>query len=265
MLRQYGRKIPDPLPPNRMLSRTPGLYPTVQDLRQWDGPIKDQKQRGSCTGHAFAETGEWEFRKYYGKQPIFSPLFLYSLALIADGNFPNDEGSDGNTLCRVVVNNGFCLDSLYPDADQQIIEPTQAMLANAAQWKLTGKGGDGAYHGLRGSQTALSVLGDPVPWPVQMGFTVYASFESAEVAKSGIYNPVANEQVLGGHEVKLSGYDIGTTPTLRPANCPPAVLVQNSWGVDWGIKGYFWAVLKVLDDPETDLKIVHAGGKWSAQ
>lgn len=263
MTRKYGRKIPAPLPPNRMLSRTPGLYPTSQDLRQFDGPIKDQKDLGSCTGHAFASSMEWIFRKYYGKAPVLSPLFIYALELMADNNFPNDDGSDGTTGCAVVVHNGCCEDSLYPDASQKIMQPTAEMLANAAQWKLIGKGGDGAYHGLRGSQTALSVLGDPVPWPVQMGFTVYASFESAEVAKSGIYKPEPNEQVLGGHEVKLSGYDIGTTPVLRPVNCPPAVLVQNSWGTDWGIGGYFWAVLPVLDDPETDLKVTHSGGIWS--
>ena len=265
MLRKYGRKIPAPLPPNRMLSRTAPNIPLVCDLRAYDGPIKDQQNLGSCTGHAFASTIEWIFRKYYGKKPILSPLFVYSLELIADNNFPNDDGSDGATGCAVVVHNGCCEDSLYPDASQKIMHPTPEMLANAAQWKLMGKGGDGAYHGLRGSQTALSVLGDSVPWPVQMGFTVYSSFESDEVAKTGIYNPVTNEQVLGGHEVKLSGYDIGATPTLRPANCPPAVLVQNSWGESWGIGGYFWAALPVLDDSQTDLKIVHAGAKWSAQ
>jgi hypothetical protein len=210
----------------------------------------------SCTGHAFASSLEWIFRKYLKKQPILSPLYVYSKELIADGNFPNDDGSDGVTGCNVVIVNGACEDSLYPDASQRITKPTPEMDANAAQYRV------GSYHGLTGAQVAKSVLGDPVPWPVQIGFNVAASFESDEVAKTGIYNPQPGEQIVGGHEVKASGYDLGPTPTLRPAGCPPAFLIQNSWSDDWGLKGYFWMPTSVLDDPATDCKIVHSGGPW---
>lgn len=265
MLRKYGRKIPAPLPASRMLTLIPSGIPLAKDLRHWDGPIKNQNQLGSCTGHAFASSMEWIFRRYYAKKPILSPLFIYSLELEADGNFPNDDGSDGNTGCAVVVHNGCCEDSLYPDASQKIMQPTPEMLANAEQWKLTGRGGDGAYHGLRGSQTALSVLGDNVPWPIQIGFAVDENFESDEVAKIGIYIP-NGKHTNEGHEVKASGYDIGATPTLRPQGCPPAVMWQNSWGEDWGWgKGYFWTPLSVLDASTTDLKIVHSGAPWGAQ
>jgi len=257
IVRMYGRKPPAPLPVHRMLSRVSPTIPSVVDIRPWDGPIKNQQNLGSCTGHAFAESIEWIFRKYFNKQPILSPLYIYAKELIANGDFPDDDGSDGVTGCNVCIVNGACEDSLYPDASQQIIQPTPAMDANAAQYRL------GAYHGLTGSQVALSVLGDPVPWPVQMGFTVFASFESDAVASSGVYLPSAGESVVGGHEVKASGYDVGATPTLRPASCPPAVLFQNSWGADWGLSGYVWIPLTVLDASDTDLKIVHSGAPWS--
>ena len=256
ILKAYGRKQPAPLPIHRMLNRSAaGLPPTV-DLRPFDGPIKNQGQLGSCTGHAFAETIEWIWRKYFGLSPVLSPLYVYAKELIADGNFPADDGSDGTTGCNVCITSGACEDALYTDASQAILTPTPEMDANARQYQL------GAYHGVTGSATAISILGDPVPWPVQMGFTVYASFESDEVASSGVYLPQPGEQVVGGHEVKASGYDVGATPTLRPVNCPPAVLFQNSWGADWGLGGYFWAPLSVLDDPQSDLKIVHSGGPW---
>jgi C1A family cysteine protease len=94
-----------------------------------------------------------------------------------------------------------------------------------------------------------------------MGFTVYSSFESDEVASTGIYNPdPSTESVLGGHEVMVIGYDVGSTPSLRPAGCPPAALIMNSWGPwGWNNSGFFWAALSVLDDPSTDLKVVHSG------
>jgi C1A family cysteine protease len=255
ILRSYGRKKPAPLQPYRMLTRIAEV-PATADIRKFDGPIKNQGDLGSCTGHAFSSSIEWIFRAYLGSAPILSPLYLYVKELDFDGNFPNDDGSDGTTGCTVCIANGCCEDSLYPDSSQTIQQTTPAMDQNAAKYTL------GAYHGLMGSAVAISVLGDAVPWPVQMGFDVMASFESDEVAQTGVYNPQPGESVVGGHEIKASAYDVGNTPTLRPANCPPAVLFQNSWGTDWGLSGYVWIPLSVLDAADTDLKIVHSGSPW---
>ena len=41
--------------------------------------------------------------------------------------------------------------------------------------------------------------------------------------------PKPSEKQLGGHAVMAVGYDESTK----------RVLVRNSWGADWGIKGYF--------------------------
>lgn len=258
MIRKYGRKIPAALPAHRMLARRLATgYPTAVDLRPWCGPIKDQGELGSCTGHAFSSAMEWIFRKYFGKQPILSPLYLYSKELQADGDFPSDDGSDGVTGCNVSIVNGCCEDSLYPDASQKILASTPAQDTNAAQFRM------GAYHGLTGSTTALSVIGDPTPWPIPIGVTLYESFESDEVAKTGVMPiPAPGEQIIGDHEVLIVGYDVAATPTLRPAGSLPSALVQNSWGQSWGAEGFFWMPISILDAPDTDLKIVHSGHPW---
>lgn len=258
VIRKYGRKIPAPLPISRMLSRV-AVVPAVMDLREWDGPIKDQGSESSCTANAGTETNEWIIRKYFPQQGklIFSPQYTYAKELLAQGDFPRDEGSDGTTMCGTLIVNGCCELSMYPYVAGQILKPTAAQDMNAAKHTL------GAFHGLTGSGVAASVLGDLVPWPISMGFTVYASFESDTVARTGIYNPLITEQQLGGHEVKASGYDLGISPTLRPKGCPPAFLFQNSWGADWGLGGYFWAPIAVLNASDTDLKIVHSGKPWA--
>jgi Papain family cysteine protease len=255
---KFNRRMPLPLPAHRMLNCSTANLRTVVDLRQSCGPIKNQGDLGSCTGHAFSSAIEWIFRAYLKQSPVLSPLYIYANELIDNGDFPNDEGSDGTTGSTVTIADGCCEDSLYPDASQKIQQPTAEMNTNAAQYKM------GAYHGLQGSQTALSVIGDPVPWPVEIGFTVYDSFESDEMASTGIYNPAPGESVLGGHEVLMVGYDVGATPSLRPSNCPPAALIQNSWGTGWGWNGtgFFWMAIPVLDDAQTDLKIVHSGLPW---
>jgi C1A family cysteine protease len=73
---------------------------------------------------------------------------------------------------------------------------------------------------------------------IALGFSVYESFESAEVAKTGIVPlPTRGEKVLGGHEVLLVGY-------LKDE--PNYGLVRNSWGAGWAMQGYLlmpWAYL----------------------
>jgi C1A family cysteine protease len=67
-------------------------------------------------------------------------------------------------------------------------------------------------------------------YPFVFGFTVYDAFESQEVAKTGVLNmPGPKEKVQGGHAVLAVGYD----------DAAQRFTVRNSWGKDWGIKGYF--------------------------
>jgi C1A family cysteine protease len=67
-------------------------------------------------------------------------------------------------------------------------------------------------------------------YPFVFGFAVYDSFESEEVAKTGIVNlPVAGDRMLGGHAVLAVGFD----DTVQ------RFIVRNSWGSGWGMAGYF--------------------------
>lgn len=66
--------------------------------------------------------------------------------------------------------------------------------------------------------------------PFVFGFTVYASFESADVARTGtVPMPGAQEPILGGHAVLAVGYD----------DAQQRFLGQNSWGTGWGMQGFF--------------------------
>jgi C1A family cysteine protease len=66
--------------------------------------------------------------------------------------------------------------------------------------------------------------------PVVFGFSVYESFESAAVAKTGTMPmPKPSEKQLGGHAVLAVGYD----------DAQERVIIRNSWGTGWGKKGCF--------------------------
>ena len=73
-----------------------------------------------------------------------------------------------------------------------------------------------------------------------MGFSVYSSFESPTVARTGImpYPNTSREQLLGGHAVLIVGYN-KTNNTF---------IVRNSWGQNWGDRGYFYMPFQVIQN-----------------
>ncbi|KAG5669346.1 hypothetical protein PVAND_017234 [Polypedilum vanderplanki] len=64
--------------------------------------------------------------------------------------------------------------------------------------------------------------------PISMSFYVYENFFSYY---SGIYSSTEGSDLMGGHAVLLTGY--GTE------NGIDYWILRNSWGDDWGEKGYF--------------------------
>ena len=67
-------------------------------------------------------------------------------------------------------------------------------------------------------------------FPFVFGFSVYESFESRTVARTGeMPMPRMRESLLGGHAVLAVGYDDDTG----------RFLARNSWGPRWGLGGYF--------------------------
>src|ERR1700691_1437280 len=230
--------------------RAPQLSPAIQqlvNLRAWAGPIKDQGEEGSCTGHAFSSGREWIARKYEKTSPILSPQCLYAEELLASGSFPNDDGAMRRTGCQALAAKGCCEASLYPYVEGEITVPTPEQAQNALNYRT------GAYHRIGSLADFLSCTADPTPWPVMVGFMVYDSFMSQQVSDTGIMPmPQPGEQRQGGHEVLCLGYDLPKQ----------LALIQNSWGEDWGQKGYFWMPFEVIASPDTDLWMVHTGGPW---
>ena len=103
------------------------------------------------------------------------------------------------------------------------MKPTAACFKEALQYKIK------TYQRL--DNTNLSILKGCLAsgYPFVFGFTVYESFESQQVATSGIVPmPASAEKVVGGHAVDCVGYD----------DSKQLFIVRNSWGTGWGLKGY---------------------------
>jgi len=67
-------------------------------------------------------------------------------------------------------------------------------------------------------------------YPFIFGFSVYESFHSKTVTRTGrAFMPRFHEKMRGGHAVLAVGYD----------ERERRFLVRNSWGRKWGMSGYF--------------------------
>jgi C1A family cysteine protease len=78
-------------------------------------------------------------------------------------------------------------------------------------------------------------------YPFVFGFTVYESFETNTVTRTGhVPMPASGEHVLGGHAVCAVGYDLKRR----------WFLCRNRWGTSWGMRGYFTIPFAYLTDSD---------------
>lgn len=238
----------------------PTKLPPSTNNRQFCGPVRDQGDEGSCTGHAGRGMRIFLANKFQGNANAvdFSPADIYYLSRQMDGSLTDgDCGSTGRTVVRVLNQFGASPEGDDPYVAGQISTPPSAQaLTDGLKYK------SGAYHGLMSVADMKSCHASGYAFIV--GFTVYNSFEGSEIAQTGLM-PVpdkANEQVLGGHEVLFVDYD--DTVECTGAIAPGAFLVQNSWGTGWAKEGFFWFPYQCASDQDVlmDAFIQHLGRPW---
>lgn len=199
--------------------------PAAVDLRSKFPPPYDQGQLGSCTGNAIAAAVQFGRRKQKQK-PDFIPsrLFIYYNERAMEGTVKVDGGAQIRDGIKSVVKQGACSEKTWPyQISDFTVKPPAAAFKEGSKYEVT------SYSRLTPALTQLKgCLASG--YPFVFGFTVYESFESVAVAKSGAMPmPAASEKVLGGHAVAAVGYD----------DASQRFVVRNSWGSNWGQKGYF--------------------------
>jgi C1A family cysteine protease len=209
-------------PYSAIAPKGPALPPRV-DLRNECSPVENQGNLGSCTANALV--GALEFLEIKdGEQFVdLSRLFVYYNERAIEGTIDQDSGAFIRDGVKSLAKQGVCPEKQWPYHISAFEEkPTRACYTAAKKHEIT------SYHRITSTDEMRICLAEGFPFV--FGFTVYTSFESAAVAKSGVLNlPTESEQVLGGHAVMSVGYD----------DTQQRFLVRNSWGADWGQQGYF--------------------------
>jgi len=205
--------------------------PDSVDLSSKCPPVYDQGQLGSCTANAIAAAVEYEHKKKF----MPSRLFIYYNERAMEGTVESDSGAQIRDGIKSVATQGAPPERLWPyqiakfrdkpsaeayragDTDQVVLYQRLAQDLNIMKGCLASK------------------------FPFVFGFTAYESFEGQKVAKTGVLPmPGLKEKIVGGHAVLAVGYDDATR----------TFLVRNSWGPDWGLKGYFKMPYAYLTNPK---------------
>lgn len=148
---------------------------------------------------------------------------MYYNERVLEHSVSQDAGAMIRDGVKTLAKEGSCTERLLPyDVRKFAVKPSAACYADARKRVIT-------------NYARLSTMSDMKTclasgFPFVFGFSVYASFMTAQVARTGVAPmPGRNDSLQGGHAVLCVGYD----------DVKKTWLVRNSWGTSWGQKGYF--------------------------
>lgn len=196
-------------------------------------PVYNQGHLGSCTANALGTAFQFEQRTQNLKDFVPSRLFIYYNERKLEGTIPIDCGASISDGIKTMTENGVCPEVVWPyDIKKFAEKPTTLSYVLASTHQV-----------LASRRVPLNVDGFKtminMGYPVVFGFTVYKSFESPEVAKSGVMTlPGPDETLVGGHAVLCVGYD--DTMTSEDGRTVGYLKIRNSWGSHWGKDGDFY-------------------------
>lgn len=235
--------LPD-TPDQRDLTYKPQLVPPqeipqVVDLRSQFPPVYNQGRLGSCTAQALAAT--FDFNRQLQGVPFMSPsrLFIYWNERDMEGTVDSDAGAMLRDGIKVLIKLGTPRETTWPYIIEKFtVKPPPLAYEEAEKsqaltyQRIMRPQDDGLSH-------MLMCLNEGFPFVT--GFTLYESFEAEAVIKTGIIPmPGMDERALGGHAVVVVGYNIDKE----------WFICRNSWGEEWGDKGYCYMPFAYLESPD---------------
>jgi C1A family cysteine protease len=219
--------------------------PERVDLRRLCAPVQNQGTLETCTAHAVAGALHYEHRLHNLRAIRPSRLFIYYNERPIAHEKRLKPSVNLRDALKVVAKHGACPEKMHPYNSlprATIKKPLPAAYQAAAKHKIA------AYyrisHGSLAPEQFLrhlkSCLADRHPFV--FGFRMHPSFVGPKTKKwEGGMMPIPHkkdDRGHGGHAVMAVGYD----------DRKQAVLVRNSWGKEFGIKGYFWMPYSLISD-----------------
>jgi C1A family cysteine protease len=197
---------------------------TIVDLRDKFKPAYNQLSIGSCASNATCAVYEYITNTRLKKDYMPSRLGLYYDARVLAGWPDKDNGSYIRDNFKVAAKQGLYSEILWPYVVKNVF-----FKPSARCYKEANKHQAIVYEKVpQKLESICAALNADLP--IVFGFKVYSNFMSIKTASSGILNmPGIKDIYKGRHAVVLVGYDLEKK----------IFIVRNSWGSNWGQKGYF--------------------------
>jgi hypothetical protein len=227
---------PKPLPP---------AFDSIQpadavDMRKYCTPIGDQGQTSRCSAFAWTHATEMVNNIKSGTTPRLSPTYTMLQFQRMQGDAQDYEyaysGGDGTTggtdPGQVLAEHGTCRQELWPDDSEAPTTSEKVLISDAEKHHL--------------DATPHPIALDDVRKVLSAGCPVHVAMNTGEafsgVGRDGVFNAAEGPSGRHGrHAMLIVGYS-GNFYTIK-----------NSWGEDWGDKGYCYVPKSVLADSEPDL------------
>jgi hypothetical protein len=197
---------------------------------------------------------------------IPSRLFVYfnerDLITTTDEDTNEDSGAYLSDGIACLVKNGVCAEASWPYIESKFsVQPSPECYIEALSHQVLNA------NTIPNNMNAMKrVLQSGLPFVT--GISIYNSFENNSVTKTGLVPmpDIVNEINLGGHAVLVCGYNDNIqwyqnrtitdkngnkiTKQVTSSRQKGVWIVRNSWGVNWGAKGYFYLPYPYLLDPD---------------
>ncbi|HLP88648.1 MAG TPA: C1 family peptidase [Nostocaceae cyanobacterium] len=235
---KIGGYLPDTVQPDDK-KYTVGRFqakelPPRVDLRPHMTTVEQQGEVGSCTANAMAGAYEYLANRQFGWADDVSRLFIYYNARDYDGNTNKDAGTYLRSCIHVLKEYGACKETTWPYNTKKLFtEPHAEAYEEASQFLI-----DEAERVDVNLYAMRHCLAEG--YPFAFGMLIFESFMNP--GKKGIISmPKPNqEKSMGGHAMLCVGY----------SDTDKVFVVRNSWGKEWGDKGYCYIPYDYMTNPE---------------
>lgn len=201
------------------------------DLRAFCPPIRSQGGLGACTAFGATQLVDFIRRKNKLVNWLPSPLFTYYATRKAENNIEEDSGASIREAIKSTVRDGVAMERIWPYDIKKFKEnPPQEVWDNAEKHQTL------EYIRINDfdPNEFLGCLNEG--YPFAMGLSLYTSFHSFQTVLTGIVSPPNRdeEKCIGGHCMTA----VGWKKMEQDGKEKVFLIVQNSWGADWGDGGY---------------------------
>lgn len=225
-----------PLAESTMISHR-GL-PSKADLSPYMPPVLNQGRQNSCvafsTGYYTKSYYEYQENKWkydppiYGGQGehVFSPAYIYNQI-----NGGQDRGSYFHDALNLVIQKGVSPWKYMPYKENDYLSQPTPTAHQVAQ-KFKAKSFKRIPFDNLNAIKAELANGNPIIF----GIVIDDNFYQLGIDGNYVYDTPGGKQ-YGGHAMTLVGYD---DDIRSPKGYKGAFKLVNSWGTNWGDKGYGW-------------------------